>query len=128
MSIMAEYVDSVTVPIMTSYNSISRGIFPILVQNIEEDKHYYIPDIEVIKENDPMTYQGFKSRGTKSAFIQAIRSTSDLTLGFMILEFSINVPQDIPKLERALRDRAIKISGALEITQDNTEDIFRGGK
>lgn len=124
MSMSHECVDANTVPVMSSYQNVPRMMFPVLVQKLTEQGYYYIPNIEDIKESDPVIYQSLLSRGTKAAFMQAIRQTDGLILGFISVEFSTNTFSSEEEIKKALINKAVKISGALELKTDN---VIQGG-
>lgn len=126
MSMTHETIDSNTVSVMSSYQNIPRMMFPVLVQKLSDEGYYDITDIENIKEVDAITYQSLYTRGVKSAFFRAIKTTDHITLGFVLIEFTTNACGDIEDLKRCLSNKAIKISGALEV-EDNS-NLFKKGE
>lgn len=127
MSMTHETVDSNTVSVMSSYQNIPRMMFSILIQKLSDEGYYDIDNIEDIKELDCVTYQSLRTRGVKSAFFRAIKTTNHVTLGFVLVEFTTNSYGDKEDLRKCLSNKAIKISGALEV-EDNSNLINKGEK
>lgn len=120
MSMTHEVVDGNTVSVMSSYQNIPRMMFPVLVQKLSNEGYYDVPDVRAIKDIDSITYQSLYTRGTQSAFFRAIRTTDHVTLGFVGVEFTTNNYGDMQDLKECLSNKAIKISGALEIEDDSS--------
>lgn len=116
MSMSHELVDSTTAPLMRQYQQMPRMMFPILNQKMAETGYYYIEDISTIQEVDAITYQSFLARGVKSAFVQAIKSSTGTVLGFMTVEYASGKQSLTKELKYCLNTKAAKISGVLEVT------------
>lgn len=119
MSMTHEQIDSNTVSVMGSYQQIPRMMYPIINAQMAEKGYYYIEDIKQIQEVDAITYQSYYARGVKAVFIQAIKAANGTIMGFITLEYISNDAPDIKELKHCLIDKAMKISAALEIKQDN---------
>lgn len=118
MSMSHELVDSCTAPLMGQYQQMPRMMFPILNQKMAEQGYYYIEDMSKIQEVDTITYQSFIARGVKAAFVQAIKATSGTVLGFMTVEFTAGPVESSKELKHCLINKAAKISGILEVTNE----------
>lgn len=118
MSMTHEVVDSNTVPVMSSYQNVPRMMFPALIKHLADDGYYYINNIDDIKETAATSYQSFYARGTKAAFLQCIKTSEGIILGFVCVEFSTNTVNNLEKLKEDLINKVMKISGALEINRD----------
>lgn len=103
---------------MGTHQGVPRTMFPILLQKLTEQGYYYIEDMETIRDVDAITYQAFTIRGTKSVFIRAIKTTEHALLGFIAVEFNTGTWTDLEALKDCLLNKAIKISGALEVGDD----------
>lgn len=115
MSMTHEVVDENTVPVMTTYQNVPRTMFAHMFDMLTTQGHYYIENLESIKSVDAVTYQSFYSRGTHSVFIQAIKTTAHVVLGFVVVEFSTSNYVDAEALKEELKSKTIRISGALEL-------------
>lgn len=125
MSMTHEVVDSTTVPVMSSYQNVPRMMFPTMIEKLITEGKYYIDNIEDIKTTAATSYQAFYARGTKAAYIQAIKTSDNILMGFVCVEFHNQEERDLSTLQYHLINKAMKISGALEI---NNEIVRRGGK
>lgn len=115
MSMTHEIVDELTAPVALSYQNIPRTLYPILNKTVAEQGYYYVENIESIKETDSLSYAWFKSRGCYSIFVGAIKSTNDLVLGYVTIEFTHLFDGDLIELKKSLKNKTTKISGALEV-------------
>lgn len=113
MSISNEMVDLFTTPIMRSFQNVPRSMFPTLFKTLVNQDLYSIEDIETVKETDPVLYQMFKSHAVKAAFIHAIKRSDGMVLGFVVIEYSSNICENVERAKRNLEKRALCISGAL---------------
>lgn len=120
MSMTHEVVDELTAPVALSYQNIPRTLYPILNKTVAEQGYYFIEDIESIKSTDALSHAWFQSRGCYSVFVGAIKATDDLTLGYVTIEFTHLFNGDLDNLKRNLKSKTTKISGALEIKQDDS--------
>lgn len=125
MSMTHEIVDYNTVPVMASFQNLPRMMFPILIKKLAEQGYYYVEDIETIHQEDPTTYQSFKTRGAKSLFVQAIRAENNNVLGFVVAEFITNSFKDVKQITDCMIKKTIRIGGVLEVENVN-ENL--GGK
>lgn len=126
MSMTHEAVDANTISVMGSYQNIPRMMFPILVQKIAEVGYYDISNLEDIKSIDATTYQSFYARGAHAVYIRAIKSSEGKILGFITAEFISSDPIDEGTIRESLLNKAMKISGALEIDSSTFND--KGGE
>lgn len=117
MSITNEQVDMNTVPIMSSYQNVPRTMFPMLPKKLSSQDVYYIDDVENIHEEDQMTYQFFTTHGAKAAYIQGIKRNDRVLIGFVLVEYTISKCKDKLKVQAALEDATLRITGAL-VTRD----------
>lgn len=113
MSVTNEVVDTNTVSIMNSYQNVPRSLFPTLFKTLVSQDVYYVIDVKEIREEDPMTYQMFTTRGVKTALIHAMKRTDGLVVGFVAMEYTVNACKDAVKAEKSLEKIALKINGAL---------------
>lgn len=117
MSMTAERVDSNTASIMSLNQNIQRTMYPILFEKLSLEGHYYIDDMENIKPLDAITYQYFNTHDVKSAYVEAVKDNEGKVLGFLTIEYSTHICGDKKKMLRCLRDKSLKISGALVSTE-----------
>lgn len=113
MSIMNEMVDSITPSVMSKYQNVPRTMFPTLFKKLKAEDVYYIENIEDIKTQDPMSYQMFLDHGAKSIFIQAIKRSDGLMIGFIVMEYVNNTCADFSKAQKDLEKKTLRITGAL---------------
>lgn len=114
MSMMFEKISGDTTSVMNSYQNVPRTMFPILTQKIAEQGLYYIKDIKEIEKEDPVTYQSFVIRGTKSAYAKAMKSINGALLGFVCVEFTNEKHSGQKLIAEKLKGAATKISGILD--------------
>lgn len=113
MSIMNEMVDSITPSVMSKYQNVPRTMFPTLFKKLKAEDVYYIDNLEDIKTQDPMSYQMFLDHGAKSIFIQAIKRSDGLMIGFIVMEYVNNTCADFSKVQKDLEKKTLRITGAL---------------
>ena len=64
-----------------------------------------------------MTYQFFTTHGAKAAYIQGIKRNDRVLIGFVLVEYTISKCKDKLKVQAALEDATLRITGAL-VTRD----------
>jgi len=116
MSISHEYVDRYTLPIMGELQNFPRTYLPITMQELELFGQRYVSDVEKIKESDINAYNLCSPRGVKSFMVQAVKTADKKMLGFIVLEWTTMTDTSGRAVQRKLRDAAVKISGAIEVT------------
>ena len=116
MSISHEYVDRYTSPIMGELQNFPRTYLPITMQELEQTGRRYVSDIEELKDKDINAYNLCSPRGVKSFMVQAVKTMDKKMLGFLVLEFNSLTDTSDKAIQRKLRDAAVKISGAVEVT------------
>lgn len=120
MSMMFEQVDEYTITVMKEFQNMPRSMYSVLIENVAKQGYYYIKNIKDIEKIDAVTYQSFKARGVKAAYIIGIKDTDDTNLGFISVEYSINLCENEEDLKRRLLDKALMISGLMQ--GNNAED------
>lgn len=123
MSMQNEIVDMNVPPIMGQFQGIPRKMFSIIDNTLVKEGHFYIDDIETIKEEDNGTYFWFNSRGTKSVYMQIVRdNVEDVCLGFIGVEYDKQEKRDLYVCKLSLSKIAQTISGALQMTQEESRE------
>lgn len=113
MSIILEQVDMTCQSIMKEFQNVPRAMFPILYATLSKNDMYIIPNVEMLKEQDPMTYQFFTSHNVKSAIFHAVRAQNGLMLGFVGMEYVDSLCTDLDAAKKHLQKKAQRITGAL---------------
>jgi len=118
MSISHESFDRYTTPLMQDLQNFPRTFLPVTIKEITETGHRYCDDVAELEDTDPNVFNLCSPRGIKSFIVQAVRTSSDKTnLGFVVLEFKNHTKVSKDKtIQKLVRDVAIKIGTALEIT------------
>lgn len=114
MSLLFEQVDSITTPVMSSFQNVPRMMYPILVEKLGDAGCYYIKDVNNIESEDAMTCQSMRARGTRSAYIMSIYDVNKTVIGFVSVEYSVNNCEDEEYLKTHLLSTVIRIGGVLE--------------
>ena len=118
MSITHESFCKYTTPLMSELQNFPRAYLASTISEVTEKGHLYVNDTDKLEEADPNAYNLYKMRGIKSVAIAEVRTNDGISLGFLVLEFKnqTDVSGD-RKLQKALRDVAIKVGTALEISK-----------
>ena len=118
MSISHESFDRYTTPLMQDMQNFPRTFLPVTIKEVTEKGHRYVNDVSELEDTDPNVFNLCTPRGIKSFAIQAVRTGDKTNLGFVVLEFKNETDCKGSKtIQKALRDVAIKIGTALEITK-----------
>jgi|GEM_PF-5541985 len=117
MSISHESFDRYTAPLMGDLQNFPRTYLPVTMKEINEKGYRYVNDIADLETSDPNVFNLCTPRGIKSFGIQAVKTSDKTCLGFVVLEFKNETDCVGNKaIQKSLRDVAIKIGTALEIT------------
>lgn len=124
MSLTDECVAPGCTPIMQKYQNIPRGLFPKLYTILENDEYYDVPDVELIKDEDPMTYSFLAEHGAASAFFRPVKRSDGLMLGFIGMEYdhAIIDDEELAKARRRVDAKANRLIGALFGSDNNESD------
>ena len=124
MSLTDECVRPGCTPIMQQYQNIPRGLFPKLYNVLENAEYYDVTDVELIENEDPMTYSFLKEHGAASAFFRPIKRSDGLMLGFVGTEFdhAITEHEELATARRRIDAKANRIIGALLGSADEKDD------
>ncbi len=118
MSISHESFDRYTAPLMGDLQNFPRTFLPVTMKELSETGHRYVNDVDALETTDPNAYNLCSPRGVKSFGIQAVQTSEKTCLGFVVLEFKNETDcENSRPIHKSLRDVAIKIGTALEITK-----------
>jgi hypothetical protein len=119
MSISHESFDRYTTPLMQDLQNFPRTFLAVTVKEVSENGYRYVDDVADIVDSDPNVFNLCEPRGVKSFAVAGVRTSDQANLGFIVLEFKnqTNVSQN-KGIQKKLRDAAIKIGTALEITKN----------
>ena len=99
----------------------SRKMF-LTVDTVLADKgHYYIDDIEKIKNDDTPAYNWYKEEcGAQEVYLYAVRAEEkDLMLGFIGIEFTHPLtPEERKIVIKILGKTAIEVGGAFTMSDE----------
>lgn len=113
MSMTEEDVGPNIVPIMARYQNMPRMLFPHLYEQLDEHDFYNVSNPEVIKEDDPFTYQFMIEHNVKSAMFRAIKREDGLMVGFIGMEYITHECVDYKTAGKNIDKKVNRIIGAL---------------
>lgn len=110
MSCISEVTSGGQRPIMASYGIIPRSTFSTIVNDLHDEGHCHIQDIETIKNTDSATYYAFSDYGIKSVYAKPLRNIETNTnIGFIGVAF-----RNKPDNEAIIVEKLFRVSYQIE--------------